>query len=309
MCVSHHALRQTPRSVDGYCWGLYASYWNAFFFLAKILQNYNLRYPFGKSWFGLLIECLATFFFLCKKFQLLLENHTKWKIINIKLNSITLWCKLPKYCLEFHKAPIENKHFFSVHWSLALSRVVAWFPGLHGGSGWRHLAEPGCGSWRLWDSGKPNRDGSRQGCHPKKIACQVLSRRTQKLSDFPYLPNVTWWKFHYLIWQQHIALQNQKKWRHQKPNQLYWEMHNTKTLMGKNRNSIAHLYSLDRLLFKGSQCRLEVGVICWVIKYCYHWLLIHIIILQNICCNYLSYCWLFRISLDNLIDGWERLWA
>ena len=28
--VSQHALRQTPTQADGYCFGRYASYWNAF---------------------------------------------------------------------------------------------------------------------------------------------------------------------------------------------------------------------------------------------------------------------------------------
>ena len=38
MCVSQHAVRQTHPTVDGYCCGRYASYWNVFLFLAKILQ-------------------------------------------------------------------------------------------------------------------------------------------------------------------------------------------------------------------------------------------------------------------------------
>ena len=31
--VSQHTLNQTPPPADGYCWGRYASYWNAFLLL------------------------------------------------------------------------------------------------------------------------------------------------------------------------------------------------------------------------------------------------------------------------------------
>ena len=38
-CVSQHALRQNPPpTVDGYCHGRYASYWNAFLFIYARLQ-------------------------------------------------------------------------------------------------------------------------------------------------------------------------------------------------------------------------------------------------------------------------------
>ena len=43
VCVSQHALRQTPPPLlaDGYCCGRYASYWNAFLYLTRFISDIN----------------------------------------------------------------------------------------------------------------------------------------------------------------------------------------------------------------------------------------------------------------------------
>ena len=51
--VSQHALRQAPppQAVDGYCYGRYASYWNAFLFCCRIVEFFmklhHCPFPFN----------------------------------------------------------------------------------------------------------------------------------------------------------------------------------------------------------------------------------------------------------------------
>ena len=52
MCVSQHALRQTPPRADGYCCGRYASYWNAFLFVCvsrNSVENHEIYTIFWES--------------------------------------------------------------------------------------------------------------------------------------------------------------------------------------------------------------------------------------------------------------------